>query len=75
LLLTYLTEIKPDNIKHMYLNFLHVISLLDVQELKRRDMLICIFPIQLSLHLIISLENFTRPLIYGWIEYARFSDK
>ena len=45
-----------------YLYFLHAICSLEVQELKRREMLIFIFPMQLSLHLIISLEKPARPL-------------
>jgi hypothetical protein len=41
-----------------------------VEKLKWREKLISIFPIQLSLHLIISLEKLARTLICGWKKYA-----
>jgi hypothetical protein len=53
-----------------YLRFLYALILFEVEKLKRRKMLVSIFPIQLSLHLIISLEKPARILIYGRREYA-----
>jgi hypothetical protein len=54
---------NPIILNTYYLYFLHAISSLEMQELNRREMLICIFP-KLSLHFIVSLEKLARSLIY-----------
>jgi hypothetical protein len=63
LLLSRRAEIKPTNTCSP--RFLHTLSLLEVKELKRNKMLICIFLIYFSLHFIIYLKKSVCTLIRG----------